>query len=125
MAQNDLESLSTRSQSPLYNGVQFNFSNSFLALYVSHSYLSPSHIETTTVQIVKNKAGIFPDSNNYRPLTITQKLFESVLLQKCYVHLSTCDSHDHDSGPLFCIILWINPHQMYRDEATPDVAAIG
>ena len=56
-------------------------------LFLSHGQLPPKLIETTIVQIIKNKCG-----NNYRPIalaTIISKLWESILLMKCEEYLCT------------------------------------
>ena len=53
---------------------------------LSHGYLPPEVIETTSVSIVKNKCGNITDSNNYRPIsfaTSVSKLFKYVHLMKC------------------------------------------
>ena len=49
------------------------------SLCLTHGYLPKSLMETTIVQIVKNKCGNLSNSNNYRPIaigTITSKVLE-------------------------------------------------
>ena len=80
-------------------------------LFLSHGYLAPKPIETTIVQIIKNKCGNISSSNNYRPIalaTIIYKLLESILLMKCEEYLCTSANQfgfKKTHGTELCIIL--------------------
>ena len=65
------------------------------SLCFTHSYKHKGMIETTIVQIIKNKCGNLADSNNYRPIaiaTIVSKFFASVILYKCEEFFLTRDN---------------------------------
>ena len=48
---------------------------------------------TVIAPIIKNKAGDLSDNNNYRPIalaTVASKLFESLILSRVSILLTTC-----------------------------------
>ena len=73
---------------------------------------------TVLAPIIKNKAGNVSDNNNYRPIshaTVASKLFESLILSRVSILLTTCANqfgfkNDHSTEMLIFIL-----KEMFRD----------
>ena len=62
---------------------------------LSHGFLPNSIMDSVVLPIVKNKCGNLSDSNNYRPVAISNvcsKIFEHVILYLCEDYLWTADN---------------------------------
>lgn len=67
------------------------FFNSMLV----HGFLPCNFMQTILVPIVKNKSGDLTSKDNYRPVaisTVTSKVFESIILERCRSFLETDDA---------------------------------
>ena len=61
-------------------------------LYVQHSYLPVSMLDSVVVPLVKNKNGDLSDKNNYRPIALSStisKVFENIILHRLEEYLWT------------------------------------
>ena len=66
---------------------------SSLLIHVFFNLIHCSMMVTVIYPIIKNKAGNVSDNNNYIPIalaTVARKLFESLILSRVYILLTTC-----------------------------------
>ena len=77
-----------------------------------HVFLPDSMMVTVIAPIIKNKAGNLSDNNNYRPIafaTVASKLFESLILSRVSILLTTCANQfgfkkDHSTEMLIFLL---------------------
>ena len=65
----------------------------FTSMFI-HGHAPESMVETVLVPVLKNKAGDLSDTNNYRPIALSNvisKLIEIIILDRCKMQLSTTD----------------------------------
>ena len=75
-------------------------------------FLPNSMMVTVIAPIIKNKAGDLSDNNNYRPIalaTVASKLFESLILSRVSILLTTCANQfgfkkDHSTEMLIFLL---------------------
>ena len=68
-----------------------------------HGFLPDAMMITIIAPVIKNNAGDLLDNNNYRPIalaTIASKLFESLILSKVSIFLTTCVNQFEKKAPL-------------------------
>ena len=83
-----------------------------------HGFLPNSMMVTVIAPIIKNKAGDLSDNNNYRPIalaTVASKLFESLILTRVSILLTTCANQfafkkDHSAEMLIFLL-----NEIFRD----------